>query len=91
MADDLARYVGSHLGLLSFEDLIPTPMKTSAPMSRKKRGESISWYFNDADKTNAESIAASLKSRGFASAHAKKVTLFKVKPGSLEVWFSSDE
>jgi len=30
-----------HVGLLSFEDLIPTPMKTSAPISRKKRGESI--------------------------------------------------
>ena len=31
-----------HVGLLSFdEDLIPTPMKTSARMSRKQTGESI--------------------------------------------------
>ena len=31
-----------HLGLLSFaEDLIPTPMKTSARISRKQTGESI--------------------------------------------------
>jgi hypothetical protein len=30
-----------HVGLLSFEDLIPTPMKTSAPISRKQAGESI--------------------------------------------------
>jgi hypothetical protein len=31
-----------HLGLLSFvEDLIPTPMKTSARFSRKQTGESI--------------------------------------------------
>src|SRR6185369_6108834 len=30
-----------HVGLLSFEDLIHTPMKTSAPMWREKRGESI--------------------------------------------------
>src|SRR6185369_17176477 len=30
-----------HVGLLSFEDLIHTPMKTSAPMWRQKRGESI--------------------------------------------------
>jgi hypothetical protein len=30
-----------HVGLLSFEDLIPTPMKTSAQLSREKRGESI--------------------------------------------------
>ncbi|HEX5805098.1 MAG TPA: hypothetical protein VFY31_02030, partial [Macromonas sp.] len=30
-----------HLGLLSFEDLIPTPMKTSAHLSRKQTGESI--------------------------------------------------
>jgi hypothetical protein len=30
-----------HVGLLMFEDLIPTPMKTSAPIWRKKQGESI--------------------------------------------------
>jgi hypothetical protein len=31
-----------HLGLLTFdEDLIPTPMKTSASISRKQTGESI--------------------------------------------------
>jgi hypothetical protein len=31
-----------HLGLLSLvEDLIPTPMKTSARFSRKQTGESI--------------------------------------------------
>ena len=37
-----------HVGLLSFEDLIPTPMKTSAPMWRKKRGESIPSVNTDA-------------------------------------------
>ena len=30
-----------HVGLLSFEDLIPTPMKTSAQLLREKREESI--------------------------------------------------
>jgi len=30
-----------HFGLLSFEDLIPTPMKTRALLSRKQTGESI--------------------------------------------------
>jgi hypothetical protein len=30
-----------HLGLHSFEDLIPTSMKTSTPMWRNKMGESI--------------------------------------------------
>jgi len=30
-----------HVGLLTFEDLIPTPMKTRAPLSRKQTGESI--------------------------------------------------
>ena len=30
-----------HVGLLTFEDLIPTPMKTRAPLLRKQRGASI--------------------------------------------------
>ena len=30
-----------HVGLLLFKDLIATPMKTRAPLLRKKRGESI--------------------------------------------------
>ena len=34
-------------------------------------------------------IAAALKARGFASAHAKKVSL-KARPGSLEVWFGAE-
>jgi len=37
-----------HLGLLSFEDLIPTPMKTSAQLSRKQTGESIPSFNADA-------------------------------------------
>ena len=36
-----------HVGLLSFEDLIPTPMKTSAQLLREKREESIPSF--DAD------------------------------------------
>ncbi|MBN9330861.1 hypothetical protein, partial [Comamonas sp.] len=36
-----------HLGLLSFEDLIPTPMKTSAHLSRKQTGESIPSFKSD--------------------------------------------
>jgi hypothetical protein len=37
-----------HVGLLSFEDLIRTPMKTSAPLWREKRGESIPSFDTDA-------------------------------------------
>ncbi|MFN7862262.1 MAG: hypothetical protein ACK5N7_02900, partial [Curvibacter sp.] len=42
-----------HVGLLSFEDLIPTPMKTSALLSRKQRGESIP----SVNRTCARSLA----------------------------------
>ncbi len=45
LIDGLCKITGNgssmHVGLLLFEDLIPTPMKTSAPMSRKQTGESI--------------------------------------------------
>lgn len=38
-----------HVGLLSFdEDLIPTPMKTRARISRKQTGESIPSFDTDA-------------------------------------------
>jgi hypothetical protein len=41
-----------HIGLLSFEDLIRTPMKTSAPMWREKRGESIPSFDTDTELTS---------------------------------------
>jgi hypothetical protein len=47
-------------------------------------------YFNDEDKATAEAIAAILKEKGIATAYAYRVAQFKVKPGSLEVWFSAD-
>jgi hypothetical protein len=47
-------------------------------------------YFNDEDKAAAEAIAAILKEKGIATAYAYRVAQFKVKPGSLEVWFSAD-
>ena len=39
-----------HVGLLSFEDLIPTSVKTSAPTSRKQSGESIPSVEKDGHK-----------------------------------------
>ena len=47
-------------------------------------------YFNDEDKPIAETIASILKERGIADAYAYHVSQFKVKPGSLEIWFSAD-
>lgn len=47
-------------------------------------------YFNDGDKATAEAIVAVLKEKGIATAYAYRVAQFKVKPGSLEVWFSAD-
>lgn len=47
-------------------------------------------YFNDEDKTTAEAIATILKDNGIPRAYAYHVSRFKVKPGSLEVWFSLD-
>lgn len=47
-------------------------------------------YFNDEDKPIAETVASILKERGIADAYAHHVSQFKVKPGSLEIWFSAD-
>ena len=46
-------------------------------------------YFNEEDKATAESIAASLQKAGHQSAQTKKVSMFKVKPGNIEVWFAT--
>lgn len=47
-------------------------------------------YFNDEDKPTAETIASVLKEKGIADAYANHVSRYKVKPGSLEIWFSAD-
>jgi hypothetical protein len=47
-------------------------------------------YFNDQDKPIADAIVAALKEQGVASAYAYRVSRYKVKPGSLEIWFSPD-
>lgn len=47
-------------------------------------------YFNEGDKPIAEAIASILKEKGVADAYAYHVPQFKVKPGSLEVWFAAD-
>ena len=47
-------------------------------------------YFNDEDKPTAETIASILKEKGIADAYAYHVSQYKVKPGSLEIWFSVD-
>lgn len=47
-------------------------------------------YFNAEDKSIAEKIAAVLREKGIADAYAYHVSQFKVKPGSLEIWFSAD-
>ena len=53
-----------HVGLLTFdEDLIPTPMKASAPISRKQTGESI---------PSIEPTAASALRALAASAHVER-------------------
>ena len=46
-------------------------------------------YFNAEDKPVAEGIAELLRKKGVTDAHAENVNRFKVKPGSLEVWFSA--
>lgn len=45
-------------------------------------------YFNDQDKSIADQIVAVLKEQGLASAYSYRVARYKVKPGSLEIWFS---
>lgn len=47
-------------------------------------------YFNAEDEPAAEAIAELLREKGVAGANARNVTRFKVKPGSLEVWFSTE-
>ena len=47
-------------------------------------------YFNDGDKPTAEKIVSILKEKGMTEAYAYHVSQYKVKPGSLEVWFSTD-
>lgn len=47
-------------------------------------------YFNDEDKAIAETIASILKEKGISDAYTYHVSQFKVRPGSLEIWFSAD-
>ena len=47
-------------------------------------------YFNSEDQAAAESIAQVLRERGIADASPYHVSMFKVRPGSLEVWFAPD-
>jgi hypothetical protein len=48
-------------------------------------------YFNVEDGPAAETIAELLKTNGVPDAYVYNVShRFKVKPGSLEVWFSPD-
>jgi hypothetical protein len=46
-------------------------------------------YFNEEDRSAAESIAGTLRQTGASDAVAQRVTRYKVRPGSLEVWLSS--
>jgi len=44
-------------------------------------------FFNEEDRPAAEAIVAVLKSTGIRDAVEQNVTRFKVRPGSIEVWF----
>lgn len=46
-------------------------------------------YFNEEDRAAADAIATTLKQNGAADAVAQRVTRYKVRPGSLEVWLSA--
>jgi hypothetical protein len=46
-------------------------------------------YFNEEDRAAADSIASSLNKNGVPDAVAQKVTRYKVRPGSLEVWLAA--
>ena len=45
-------------------------------------------YFNEEDSAAADAIASALKRNGATDAVVQKVTRYKVRPGSLEVWLS---
>jgi hypothetical protein len=60
-----------HVGLLSFEDLIPTPMKTRAPMWRQKRGESIPSIDTDAQVRPAASRPPVMRAGHFQHSTAR--------------------
>jgi len=47
-------------------------------------------YFNNQDKPIAEAIVTVLQEQRLTSAQASPVSRYKVKPGSLEIWFSAD-
>ncbi|MGH8477052.1 MAG: SPOR domain-containing protein [Methylococcales bacterium] len=47
-------------------------------------------YFNEEDKSIADAVVSILKEHGISSAYAYRVSRLKVKPGSLEIWFSAD-
>jgi hypothetical protein len=47
-------------------------------------------YFNNQDKPIADGIVAILIEQGLSSAYSEQVSRYKVKPGSLEIWFSPD-
>ena len=47
-------------------------------------------YFNEADKSNAESIAALLKVQGAKDATTTRLGNLKAKPGTIEIWLGKD-
>ncbi len=57
--------------------------KADAPKNTNVR------YFNDEDRPAAEDIVSVLKEKGISDAYAYRVSQFKVKPGSIEIWFST--
>lgn len=46
-------------------------------------------YFNEEDRAAAEAITVALKQGGASDATPQKVTRYKVRPGSLEIWLSA--
>lgn len=46
-------------------------------------------YFNEEDRIAADAIASTLKQSGATDAVTQKVTRYKVRPGSLEIWLSA--
>jgi len=48
-------------------------------------------YFNVQDKSVAEDLVKTLREHGSTSAYAYAVSRLKVKPGSLEIWYSPED
>jgi hypothetical protein len=47
-------------------------------------------FYNDQDQAIAVAIASILRDQGLSTAYAYRVARFKARPGSIEIWFSSD-